>query len=164
MPEWGAPTPSTLTLLHAGPTFLAHVSSLGFASTFNPSSGQKYKKQNKIKWELKTAGLFPPNPFLNDLFLQHIVFPSKMKDQVHRDTRPEEKAGIQLFYFHYNQMDEEVKIYKKKHRGHRVSHFYEMSFIDWSSYARLNHLKCIIFIMQIQNMVGSEQFGTYSRW
>lgn len=39
----GRLSPLVLTLLCAGPAFLAHVSSLGFLSTFDPSPGQKYK-------------------------------------------------------------------------------------------------------------------------
>lgn len=50
VPGWCvSPLPSPISsLLHAGPTFLAHLSSFGFPYTPNPPPGPQYKiKQNK---------------------------------------------------------------------------------------------------------------------
>lgn len=81
-----SPVP-TLLLLQAGPAFLLPLS---LASIPKPPP----KQDGRTKQQKRTATFFQLNKSVSELFLQHVIFPSKMEGQVHRDTLFKRQVGL----------------------------------------------------------------------
>ena len=52
------------------------------------------KQDGRTKQQKRTATFFQLNKSVSELFLQHVIFPSKMEGQVHRDTLFKRQVGL----------------------------------------------------------------------
>lgn len=84
-----SPVP-TLLLLQAGPAFLARLLPFTWASIPKLPPEQ----DGRTKQQKRTATFFQLNKSVSELSLQHVIFPSKMEGQVHRDTLFKRQVGL----------------------------------------------------------------------
>lgn len=67
-------------------------------SSFTSFMGSHPQTTSRARWQnktaKKTATFFQLNKSVSELSLQHVIFPSKMEGQVHRDTLFKRQVGL----------------------------------------------------------------------